>query len=335
MAGFPESTDTPTEPEASGVKLSLESRLDVLIILTFHARALVGTLGKLARAPVNALLTTSLIGTAMALPFGLYLVTDGLSVMTEKWDKSAEITVFLEQTSSDEDAGVLARSLETHADVGAVMVRGKRDVLRDFQAITGVKGLFAQFEGENPLPPVVVVSATVQATDPATRPRLQALVRDLEQRKGVALVEFDTQWLLRVQAVLGVMHRAVVVLSVLLGVSLLLVIANVVRVMVEQQRDEIAITRICGATDGFLRRPFVYIGVILGIAGGLVAWFVLAASGEALGGPMESLLALYPGSLGLSGIGLSTGITLVSIGGSIGGASAWIAATRELRHDEI
>ena len=317
------------------ISLRTPGRQAVRSAAIFHGRAFVATLGKLAHSPINTALTVGLIGTALALPFALYLGVDALTVMTGRWDQGAEIAVFLDQAVSDRDAAALAQSIEMHPDVETVRVQGRDDVLRDFQAITGVEGLFAEFGRENPLPPVIIVDARGQVTDTRARPKLQALVHELERRQGVALVELDTQWLGRVQAVLHVLHRAVVVLSALLGASLLLVIGNVVGTMVEQQRDEIALARTCGGTDSFVRRPFTYAGATLGAAGGWVAWLVLALSAGALAGPVEALLALYPGSLGLTGIGGPSALALLGIGGAIGWIAAWAAATRALRRDEI
>lgn len=301
---------------------------------TAHARALIATIGLMVRAPIGTALTAAIVGIALALPLGLYLTVDGLSSLTAQWDQGAQISVFLRDNVSDADATALARTLTAREDVYSVDALGRGDVLADFERLTGLAGVSAAFENKNPLPAVLVIKAAGRLSDPTTRPALQALVSDLRAMPRVEFVEFDTQWLARLNGVLAVVNRGTVIFAALLVGSLLLVVGNVVRVMVEGRRDEVEIARLVGATDAFVKRPFLYTGAVLGLLGAVVGWLVLFVASEAISEPLSGLVALYPGSPRASSVGFGAFVTLLLAGALIGWLGAWVAATRQLRSME-
>ncbi|MFT5394229.1 MAG: cell division transport system permease protein [Gammaproteobacteria bacterium] len=299
-----------------------------------HLRALLGTLGLLARAPLASAITTSIIGLALALPLGLYVAVDGLVALSQKWDRGAQLTVFLNPSVSDSQAKALARTWAKRDGIRTVRALGRSQVLNEFQSITGLDGLAGAFSDGNPMPAVLVVDTIGRVSDPSTRPGLQALAGELRGRSEVDFVEFDTQWLVRVHGLLEVFSRAASLLGVLLVTSLLLVVGNVVRAMVEQRRDEVEIAKLFGASDAFVRRPFLYAGGLLGFVGAIVGWFILVVSANAISEPINSLVALYPGATTLGTLEASTLGLLVTMGVSIGWLGAWFAAWRQLHHIE-
>lgn len=315
--------------------VSLKSARAALVTwATFHARALLGTAGQLLRAPATTLLTAAVVGIALALPLGLFVVVHGLTLLAERWDRDAQLSVFLAPTVTDREAHDVAESLLGRPEVGSVRVLGRSEVIEDFERITGLSGVGPALGSDPPLPAVLLVNTPGRLTDAATRPALQALAAELQALPAIDSVEFDTEWLSRLHTVLAVLRRAVGTLSALLAVGLLLTTGNVVRVMVERRREEIAVARLCGATDGFVRRPFLYSGALLGILGALFGWGALKLGGAAMAGPLETLAEIYPGAAHLPALGLGPLAALTATGAILGWAGAWLAAGRELRRME-
>ena len=317
--------------EITDLFASRSGRLSLSAWATAHARALLGTAGHLARTPVATLLTTAVIGVALALPLGLFLAANRVSGLTGQWDKGAQLSVFLKTAVSDARAQKVAEDLSRWPSTATVQVLSRAEVLRDFEGITSLNGLADAFGADNPLPAVLVISAHGRLTETSARPALQALAGRLRALPTVDFVEFDTDWLNRAQAVLSVVRRGASILAVLLGAGLLLVIGNVVRVLVERHREEIAVSRLCGATDAFIKRPFLYAGALLGALGAIIAWCILKASGAAIAVPLESLPALYPAMVETPTLGLSVLLGLIAVSSMIGAVGAWLATSRQLR----
>lgn len=318
MASVPKSDTLPLSSGGSG-------RLRAWLVR--HLQTFFFTLGLLARAPLASLLTASVIGVALALPAGLYLVLENVQSATRGWEGGNEISLFLDVDFDDASAGALAEQLRGWADIAEVRVIDRRQALEEFRALSGFSEVMDAFSTDNPLPTVLVV--TPRASEGEAE-RLANLIARLETRPGVDFAQFDLAWLERLLAILDIVERGVLVLAALLAGGVLLVIGNTMRLGIENRRREIEISKLFGATDAFIRRPFLYSGLLYGAMGGIIAWLLVWLGFLVLGGPVQHLASLYSGDYRLQGLGAAASLTLVAGGALLGLLGSWLSVGRHL-----
>lgn len=297
------------------------------IWLNHHLQSAVSTLGRLMRSPLPTLMTVAVIGVALALPAGLYVLTENLRQLVGGWDQSAAVSVFLHPGVTDEDARRVANQLSSWPELDRVRAIGAEDALADFREQAGFGEALDQLE-ENPLPAVLALSPGAQYSSPEQIETLQAR---LDQLPEADFVRVDTQWLTRFQAILDLAQTAVLLLGALLALGVLLIVGNTIRLEILNRRGEIEIMELVGATGAFIRRPFLYAGVWYGLLGGLCAWLLVTISVLALQGSVSRLASLYRSDFPLNGLGPAD--LLVVLGGSIlmGLVGSWVAVNRHLK----
>ena len=292
-----------------------------------HVQSAVATLGRLMRAPLPTLMTVAVIGVALALPAGLFVLTENLRQLVGSWDQAAAVSVFLRREVSDQEAGAVAQRLRDWPELARVQVIGAEEALGEFRDQAGFADALAQLT-ENPLPAVLAVSPHPAYSQPET-------IADLEERLGelpeADFVRVDTQWLMRFQAILDLVQAAVLMLGGLLGMGVLLIVGNTIRLEILNRRDEIEIMELVGATAAFVRRPFLYAGCWYGLLGGLSAWFLVTVAVLALQGPVSRLASLYRSDFPLSGLGFLPLLAILAGSMFLGLVGSWIAVNRHLR----
>ena len=289
-----------------------------------HAYSLVSSLGRLSARPWATLLTVGVMAVALALLAGLLLAVSQFQGLAGDLREARALSLFLEAGQDGEAVEALASQLRQRADVAAVAVRTPEQGLAEFREMTAFAGALAVLD-YNPLPPVLVV-------DPATDTDPVALAAVLEAAPGAAFVQHDALWRERLAAWLGLGERLAWVVALLLGLGALLVVGNTVRLDIQGRAEEIAIVQLLGATDGFVRRPFLYLGAWYGLFAGLLALLLLAAALYALSAPVAALAGSYGGAapalvapVAAGSIGLLLAATL------LGWLGAWLAAGHHLR----
>ena len=295
--------------------------------VTGHGRAAVSSLGHLMGRPVATVVTVLAIAVALSLPFVLYILLDNAHRAMGGLDRKAQITVFLQRDLDDTQAASVASDLRQWEAVQQVQVVTRAEALAEYQQITGLDDVEAIFEGRNPLPALVVITPRDAVTD---RAALLALRERVSARAEVASVELDLLWVDRLAAIIEALRRIVEVLFVMLALGILLIVGNTIRLGIESQREEIAITRLFGATDAFIRRPHLYIGLWHGLIAGGVACLLAAAATRLAAGPVERLVALYSSDFELVGLEPWSAGMAIGAGGLLGLAGAWVTVSREL-----
>jgi cell division transport system permease protein len=292
-----------------------------------HLQSALATLGRLLRAPLATGMTVAVIGIALALPAALYVLTDNLRHLVGGWDRGAAISLFLHQDLSDPDAQTVAGRLREWPEFRRVQVISAAAALAEFRAQAGFAEALDQLS-TNPLPAVLAITPQPAYATPT---EVEGLEERLGQLPEVDFVRVDTQWLMRFQAILDVAQTLVLVLAGLLGLGVLLIVGNTIRLEIQNRRGEIETMELVGATASFVRRPFLYAGAWYGLLGGLSAWFLVTLAVVALQGPVSRLANLYRSEFPLAGLGA---VALLSIlGGSVvlGLVGSWIAVNRHLR----
>ncbi len=295
-----------------------------------HLQVLVESVGQLYRQRLGALLTALVIGVSLALPASLLLSLATLRQAAAGWDGEPRLTAYLKLDVPDARATDLAARLGRElAAQASVTLIDRTQALAEFKHSSGLADALA-LVGENPLPAALVLAPK----GPADEALLEQLATRLRALSEVEEVQADLDWVRRLNALLEVGRRAVWVFAGLLGAGVVLVTGNTIRLAIFNRRQEIEVTKLIGGTDAFIRRPFLYWGVLQGVAGGLVAALLLVAVNIGLAAPVRTLAGMYGSSLTLVTAGLGGSLGLLLLGGGLGLAGAWLAVGRHLRDIE-
>lgn len=290
-----------------------------------HLRVLFFSLGKIGRAPLGAALTALVIGIALALPAGLHVLTRNLAAVGYSWQESLQISLFLKDSVAREQGATLARELQAEPAIARALYISREQALNEFRAQSGF-GEALELLKDNPLPAVIAVTPD-RALDKRS---VQALLARLEAMPEVDMARMDQQWLERLYAILAIGERAVGIIALLLGLAVMIIIGNTIRLDIEARREEIEVMKLIGAPNSFIRRPFLYAGFWFGLAGGLLAWLMVVLGTGALAGPSAELAALYDSDLQLAGLRFSDGLALIGAGIVLGWAGALLTVTQRL-----
>ncbi len=289
-----------------------------------HREALGEAWARARRAPLATLLTVAVIGITLALPGGLFLAVDNVQRLAAGWETGGQVSLFLKQDVSDAEAGKLAEKIRRHAGVKSVSVITRAQALTEFKKHSGF-GEALNLLDRNPLPAVLVVEPA--RLDPEALGRLSA---ELGHDPRVEIASLDLDWVRRLHAILEFARRAVAILAGLLGAAVLIIVGNTVRLAVLSRREEIEVTKLVGGTDAFIRRPFLYSGLLTGLLGGVAAFLFVGIALLLLAGPAQELAALYGTRLQIAGLaGLVLSLPLA--GAALGWLGSRLAVGRHLR----
>jgi cell division transport system permease protein len=292
-----------------------------------HLQALFGSLGRLVRNPLATLLTLLVIALALALPTALRLLVSNAQSATGNFVNAVDLSVYLKTDVPLAKAQQLAQAAQQRPDVAAVTLISADKGLEDFRAYSGFGDALAALK-ENPLPHVLHVRPRAQDTSPAS---LELLRHYFTAWPEVELVQVDSEWVMRFNAILEVMRRLLLIAAAVLGVGVLAVIGNTIRLEIQGRRAEIEVTKLVGGSNAFVRRPFLYTGVLYGLGGALLAWGIIAIAVALLSEPVATLARLYGSRYLVRGPTASDIGTLLGAGVALGWIGAWISAARHLK----
>ena len=290
-----------------------------------HGQSLRATLRGFARAPAATALNIVAIGVALALPLGAWVLLENATRLGGHVAAEPRLSVFLATDATRADAARVEAAL-----AGATAVRRQRfvpkeEALADLHRTAGMREIVAAL-GSNPLPDAVI--ADLAPGDPDS---VQRLAVDLRKLPKVELVQLDALWVQRLDALLRLGQVTVAVLAALLAVGMVAVTFNTVRQQILTQQSEIEVSRLIGATDAFIRRPFVYQGALMGLAGGLAALGIVALCVQLVESEVGRLAATYGSDFRLTlGAAAELGM-LVAFAGVLGWAGAYLSVSRHLQ----
>jgi cell division transport system permease protein len=295
--------------------------------LARHAEVLLSSLGRLWRNPLATLMTVAVIGIALALPTGLHLMLDNARAVSGGWEGSAQISLFLRRELAPAASAELAAQLAARPDVEQATLIPRDAALEEFRRLSGFGSAVDALE-RNPLPDVIVVQPAATHADPRA---VEALVAEFAAQPYIDRAQLDMQWVKRLHALLEIVRRGVLVIAALLGLAVLLIVGNTIRLDIQNRRREIEVSKLIGATDAFIRRPFLYSGAWYGLFGGLVAWLLVSFALWATAGPVARLADLYQSQFRLAAADATTVGMLLAGGVLLGLLGSWLAVGRHLR----
>jgi cell division transport system permease protein len=316
------------EQGASQSRTSIGDKMSSYMV--HHQRVAIDSLQRLLATLVPSMMTWLVIGIALALPTGLFVALGNVDSISRGWDGAAQISLFVHKVVSEQDSRKLAKKLQLRDDVDQVEYISATQALEEFQQLSGYGDVLDSLD-QNPLPAVIVVRPVEQQVSAAATEQLYQQLKALPQ---VEQATIDLEWVQRLYSMMDLGKRMTLALAGLLGLGVLLVIGNTIRLTIESRRDEIIIVKLVGATNAFVRRPFLYTGLWYGLGGGIVAWLVISCSLWWLSGSVANLAGLYQSQFELQGLGFGQSLLLWLVGSLLGLAGAWLAVSRHLGNIE-
>jgi cell division transport system permease protein len=289
-----------------------------------HLDALRVTLARLAHAPVVTLLNIGVIGIALALPVGLYVALVNLQGLAHTLASDPQLSVFLALDAGRPDADRIAARLKQHPGVREARFIPRDQALKELKTSTGLADVVDSLP-QNPLPDAFVVMPKETAP-----PALEKLRDELRGWPRVTHVQLDTAWAQRLEAGLRFARLSVWLLATLFAFALVAVTFNTIRLQVLTRHDEIEVSKLIGATDPFIRRPFLYFGTLQGLAGGIAAWVIIWAGLQLLNRALMDLAQLYSTRIELLHLPLEDSLSLLVFSAGLGWFGSWLSVNQHL-----
>jgi len=294
---------------------------------TRHLQALFGAVGRLVRTPLATLLTLVVIGVALALPAGLAVLVGNLRAATGDLSSAVDFSVHFKLGTPLERVQQLAASARQRSGIESVTVTTADQALEEFKQASGFGDALAALK-DNPLPHHLTVRPARNSSGPA---EVESLRHYFEAFPEVEIVQLDLEWIRRLHSLLDLLQRSLWVVIAVLGLGVLAVIGNTIRLEIQQRRAEIEVTKLVGGSNAFVRRPFLYAGLFYGLGGAILAALIVLGGMAYLDQAVSELSAEYGGSFRLSGLGLRELGVLAAVGALLGWMGAWISTGRHLR----
>lgn len=297
-----------------------------------HRFAFVGALATVRKSPGSFLFNVLVVAVALALPFAGVTLLDNVRPLSEQLAVDPEISLFMKPGVAREDAQALAPQLQqllagNHAKINFVPREQALDSLKEKSGLDDVIATL----GDNPLPDSYVMKLDgFAATSTAEAARVDLLADHMRQLPGVDSVQVDSAWVKRLAALLGVLRLALLLLALTLGVVVIAVVFNTVRLQVLTQREEIAVSKLLGATDNFIHRPFYYTGALLGVCAGAVALGAVALALRPLNTAVGEFARLYASDFQLATLPALGIVGLLAISAALGLVGAMLSVQRHL-----
>ena len=292
-----------------------------------HRLCLVATIARFARTPLASLLNIGVIGVALALPLAFYVALVNVQGLAHEKTPTPQVSVFLQLEAQAADTREIESRLKKHAGVASYRFISRDQALAELKAKSGLADVISSL-GANPLPDGFVVDA--KDTQENVVAALERLRDEFKTWPKVEHVQLDSAWARRLDATLQVGRLLVLVLGGLLAFALVAVTFNTIRLQILTQRAEIEVAKLIGATNPFIRRPFLYYGAVLGLAGGVTGWLITWGGLHLLNGRLAGLAELYGANLKLHHLSTPDTLSLCVFAAALGWLGAWLSASRNL-----
>ncbi|MDX1452727.1 MAG: permease-like cell division protein FtsX [Oleiphilaceae bacterium] len=291
-----------------------------------HRKVLRNTLRTQHDAPLASLFTCSVIGFALVLPTLLALLLSNLQQVNLGWDGSAQITLFMADHVSAEEGQAWSQQLNKRANITDVQFIDADEALAEFTAAMRLENTLSYLD-ENPLPHSIIITPhhSLKSLED-----LQTLEQQLAQSDLITSSMLDVMWLQRLQAITAFLERGVWLIAGMLGLAVILILGNTIRLAIENRREEIIVLKLVGGTNAFVCRPFLYMGSFYGLGGSLIAVILSQIIISLLNGPVIALAQSYQSQYELSGLGFESTLFLLLVGTVLGWLGAWIAVRRHI-----
>jgi len=291
-----------------------------------HIKQLTSSFFELWKTPVATLMTILVLGIALSLPTVFHVMYKNMERVTGQWDSASEISLFLKKGISEERIQVLINKLGLYDTIDTVTYISNHQALQEFKEISGFSKALEQLD-ENPLPAVLVVVPVKSAMNAAGS---KLLVAKLEREQDIDLVRVDIEWIEKLQAIFYLAVDVVIAIAALLLLSVLLIVSNTIRLNILNQRAEIEVLKLVGATNRFIQLPYIYIGAWYGFLGGAIAWLFSIILVLWLHASVIDLTSIYQVDFELISLTFNESMALLATGAVLGFIASFISVKQYL-----
>jgi cell division transport system permease protein len=289
-----------------------------------HWQVIRFTLHRLLNTPFASVLNIAVIGIALSLPIGGYVFLKNVQNLAQQLAGTPQISIFLAAGTTSNEISQISKQLKQHPAIDHIEFVPRDLALKQLQVSTGLSDVVAGLT-QNPLPDAFIIyPVTLSSQD------LEALRDDLKSWANLEHVQLDSAWAHKLEALLKFGRLAVFILASLLSFALVAITFNTIRLQILTQREEIEVTKLIGATNSFIRRPFLYFGLMQGLLGGAAAWLIIAFSLLLLNLSLAALNQLYASSFTLHHLSISDSLTLLVFSTYLGWMGAWLSVSQHL-----
>ncbi|ACS87628.1 permease-like cell division protein FtsX [Musicola paradisiaca] len=285
------------------------------------------TLRDMLRQPLATLLTVMVIAISLTLPSICYLVWKNASQAAAQWYPSPQLTVYLDKSLDDNAAEAVIAKIRAEEGVDKVNYLTRDEAMGEFRNWSGFGGALDMLE-ENPLPAVAVVTPRLAFQNNQVLTTLRDRIAAVQ---GVDEVRMDDSWFSRLMALTGLVGQVAAVIGILMVAAVFLVIGNSVRLNIFSRRETINVMKLIGATDGFILRPFLNGGVLLGGGGALLSLILSQMLVWRLASAASQVATVFGTTFNVHGLGWDEALLLILISAMIGWLAAWLATVQHLR----
>jgi cell division transport system permease protein len=268
------------------------------------------------------------IGVALSLPAGMYLLLQNVQGLVAQLSGTPQISLFLSLDAKPGDIDSLRSQLAQNPAIARVEFVSRADALEQLKHSTGLADVIGGLQ-QNPLPDAFVIYPR-----PDSALALEALRNGLAKLPRVEQAQLDSAWAYKLEALLRFGRIVVLILAGLLSLALVAITFNTIRLQILTQSSEIEVSRLIGATNGFIRRPFLYFGAAQGLLGGIMAWLIISLSLLLLNFELRSLTRLYSSQFTLHPLSWGDSVSLLLFSMYLGWLGAWLSVARHLSQIE-
>ena len=295
---------------------------------TQHRLVLRSALRRIFNPPVVGLLTIVVIGIALSLPVGMYVLLQNAQSLLQQFSSTPQLSVFLTLDINHDEIDKLRKQFTHHPSITSVEFVSRETALQQLKQNSELDDVISGLD-KNPLPDAFLIQP--KSNDPTM---LNALRVELANLPHVAVAQLDSAWAYKLAALLKFANLAVLILASLLSLALIAITFNTIRLQILTQRDEIEVSKLIGASNRFIRRPFLYFGAVQGLLGGGAAYLIISTSLLLLNYPLATLSQLYASSFTLHGLSLGDSLSLLLFSLYLGWLGAWLSVSKHLNEIE-
>jgi len=295
--------------------------------LAVHRSALLSSLMRLLKSPFTSGMTVIVMAIALALAGGFYILLSNTQQFVDTLHTSKQISVFLQEKVTDEQAKNIAQRLQENNNIKEVVFISKQQALAEFRQYSGFGRALNALEN-NPLPAVIQVIPDDTMTEAY---QLERLLVQLQSEKVVDFAQMDMEWVSRLQTIMQIADRAVHLISGLLAVAVIFITGNTIRLELQSRYDELVVEKLVGATNAYICLPFLYSGFWFGFISSLFAECIISLMLLVLESPLDKLSLLYQSQFQLQFVSFSEFLILLLGASCLGALGALAVASYQLR----
>lgn len=294
------------------------------VVKTFNQHALAMRLSSksIIKTPASTLMALMAIGVALSLPIALHAFLKNIDQLTSQIQYRGALTLYLDKNITEQEVHTLQQQLqERFTVIQAAEFISKEAALAEFKANADVEDILNLLPS-NPLHPMLALEMNSNQVPIEEAKQLKLLI---EEYPAVISTDLDYAWVEKLHTVVNFGKTLANSLSLMIGIGIIFIIANIIKMSLTERRAELEVFNLIGATPSFIRRPYLYHGLSYGGLGALIALGIISVATWFFERPVTDLSHLFEGIFAIAPLSVSEIGRIVLYCGLLGGVGAWMA----------